>query len=183
LQPVYNTFLNEVKRGLDSINTLISDQIGGVERMAYIASFFQGTQGRVLRVYLDAQVAARKAAEQAAAAQNDLGNKTGGTTGKVVELTDAQKKAALKAAMLAHDMRMASKAMQDFVFYGEGVSGAVEHIEEEFEDTEEVFEDFQANLDKINARREMLQDGFMQMGMILRSTFQDAFRPLEEGET
>ena len=183
LQPVYSAFLENVKGGLDSINTLISDQIGGVERMAYIASFFQGTQGRVLRVYLDAQVAARKAAEQAAAAQNDLGNKTGGTTGKTEELTDAQKKAALKAAMLAHDMRMASKAMQDFVMFGEGVSGAVEHIEEDFEDTEEVFEDFQGNLDKIMARRETLQDGFMQMGMILRSTFQDAFRPLEEGET
>ena len=82
--------------------------------MAYIASFFQGTQGKFLRVYLDLQVAARKAAEQAAAAQNDLGNKTGGTTGKVVELTDAEKKAALEAAMLAHDISLATKAMQDF---------------------------------------------------------------------
>jgi len=183
LQPVYSAFLDEVKGGLDSINTLISDQITGVERMAYIASFFQGTQGKVLRVYLDLQVAARKAAEQAAAAQNDLGNKTGGTTGKVVELTDAEKNAALKAAMLAHDVRMASKAMQDFALYGEGVSGAVESIEEEFEDTEEVFEDFQGNLEKIMARREAFQQGFQQMGLILRSTFQDAFRPLEEGET
>ena len=33
------------------------------------------------------------------------------------------------------------------------------------------------------ARREMLQQGFQQMGMILKSTFQDAFRPLEEGES
>ncbi len=183
LQPVYSAFLDEVKGGLDSINTLISDQIGGVERMAYIASFFQGTQGKFLRVYLDLQVAARKAAEQAAAAQNDLGNKTGGTTGKVVELTDAEKKAALEAAMLAHDISLATKAMQDFALYGEGVSGAVESIEEEFEDTEEVFEDFQGNLEKIMARREAFQQGFQQMGLILRSTFQDAFRPLEEGET
>ena len=154
LQPVYSAFLENVKGGLDSINTLISDQIGGVERMAYVASFFQGAQGKVLRIYLDAQVAARKAAQQAADTQNKLGDNTGKTTGKIVELTDAEKKAALNAAMLAHDIDLATKAMQDFALYGEGVSGPVERIEEEFEDVSEVFEDFQANLDKINERRE-----------------------------
>ena len=61
LQPVYAAFLSSVKGGLDSINTLISDQITGTERMAYIASFFQGAQGKVLRTYLDAQKLARTA--------------------------------------------------------------------------------------------------------------------------
>jgi|DEB0MinimDraft_10_1074344.scaffolds.fasta_scaffold05072_3 hypothetical protein len=71
LQPVYSAFLDEVKGGLDSINTLISDQITGVEQMAYVASFFQGAQGKVLRIYLDAQVAARKAQEENSKSQKD----------------------------------------------------------------------------------------------------------------
>ena len=71
LQPVYSAFLDEVKGGLDSINTLISDQITGVEQMAYVASFFQGAQGKVLRIYLDAQVAARKAQEENSQSQKD----------------------------------------------------------------------------------------------------------------
>lgn len=61
LQPVYNAFLKEVKGGLDSISTLISDQITGVERLAYIASYFNGVQGQALRMYIDAQVDARQA--------------------------------------------------------------------------------------------------------------------------
>ena len=183
LQPVYVAFLDEVKSGLESVKTLLSDQITGVEQMAYVASFFQGAQGKVLRIYLDAQVAARKATKEATEEQKNLGNETGKTTGTVVELTDAQQKAALKAAMLAHDISLATKEMQKFVMHGEGVSGAVEEIEEEFEDTSEVFEDFQGNLDRINERRAVLQQGFQQMGMILKSTFQDAFRPLEEGES
>ena len=80
LQPVYNAFLNEVKGGLNSINTLMSDQISGVERMAYIASFFQGTQGEVLRVYLNAQKEARVAVAEHEAAQAALGTQTDKTT-------------------------------------------------------------------------------------------------------
>lgn len=62
-------------------------------------------------------------------------------------------------------------------------TGPIENIEEEIEDASEVLEDFQGNLDRLYDKREKLQEGFQQMGLILRSTFQDAFRPLEEGET
>jgi hypothetical protein len=181
LQPVYTAFLDEVKSGLESVKTLLSEQTTGVEKMAYIASFFQGAQGKVLRIYLDAQVAARKATKEATEEQKNLGKETGNTTTRTVELTDAQQKAALKAAMLAHDISLATKEMQKFVMHGESVE--MFEIAEDFEDASEVFEDFQANLNAIDERRAMLQQGFQQMGMILKSTFQDAFRPLEEGET
>ena len=111
LQPVYNAFLNEVKSGLDSINTLISDQISGVERMAYIASFFQGTQGEVLRVYLDAQVEARKAVEQHALEQERLGENTGNTTGALQGQTEAVKKYKEEFTMLGAKYREFNQLM------------------------------------------------------------------------
>ena len=92
LQPVYNAFLNEVKGGLNSINTLMSDQISGVERMAYIASFFQGTQGKVLRVYLNAQKEARVAVAEHEAAQAALGTQTDKTTTSTDGLADTFEK-------------------------------------------------------------------------------------------
>lgn len=92
LQPVYNAFLNEVKGGLNSINTLMSDQISGVERMAYIASFFQGTQGEVLRVYLNAQKEARVAVAEHEAAQAALGTQTDKTTTSTDGLADTFEK-------------------------------------------------------------------------------------------
>lgn len=92
LQPVYNAFLNEVKGGLNSINTLMSDQISGVERMAYIASFFQGTQGEVLRVYLNAQKEARVAVAEHEAAQAALGTQTDKTTASTDGLADTFEK-------------------------------------------------------------------------------------------
>lgn len=92
LQPVYNAFLNEVKGGLNSINTLMSDQISGVERMAYIASFFQGTQGEVLRVYLNAQKEARVAVAEHEAAQAALGTQTDKTTTSTDSLADTFEK-------------------------------------------------------------------------------------------
>lgn len=92
LQPVYAAFLTEVKGGLNSINTLISDQITGVERMAYIASFFQGTQGKVLRIYLDAQKEARVAVAQHEAAQAGLGEETNKTTNSTEGLADTFEK-------------------------------------------------------------------------------------------
>lgn len=111
LQPVYNAFLNEVKSGLDSINTLISDQISGVERMAYIASFFQGTQGEVLRIYLDAQVEARKAVEQHALEQERLGENTGNTTGALQGQTEAVKKYKEEFTMLGAKYREFNQLM------------------------------------------------------------------------
>lgn len=92
LQPVYNAFLNEVKGGLNSINTLMSDQISDVERMAYIASFFQGTQGKVLRVYLNAQKEARVAVAEHEAAQAALGTQTDKTTTLTDGLADTFEK-------------------------------------------------------------------------------------------
>jgi hypothetical protein len=92
LQPVYSAFLNEVKGGLDSINTLISDQITGTERMAYIASFFQGAQGKVLRTYLDAQKLARTAIAQNEEAQKKLGKETNNTNNSTNNLGDAFEK-------------------------------------------------------------------------------------------
>ena len=92
LQPVYNAFLNEVKGGLNAINTLMSDQISGVERMAYIASFFQGTQGEVLRVYLNAQKEARVAVAEHEAAQAALGTQTDKTTTSTDGLADTFEK-------------------------------------------------------------------------------------------
>lgn len=92
LQPVYNAFLNEVKGGLNSINTLMSDQISGIERMAYIASFFQGTQGEVLRVYLNAQKEARVAVAEHEAAQAALGAQTDKTTTSTDGLADTFEK-------------------------------------------------------------------------------------------
>jgi len=92
LQPVYSAFLNEVKGGLNSINTLISDQITGTERMAYIASFFQGAQGKVLRVYLDAQKLARTAIAQHEAAQDKLGEETENTNNSTDNLADTFEK-------------------------------------------------------------------------------------------
>lgn len=111
LQPVYNAFLDEVKSGLDSINTLISDQISGVERMAYIASFFQGTQGEVLRIYLDAQVEARKAVEQHALEQERLGENTGNTTGALQGQTEAVKKYKEQFTMLGAKYREFNQLM------------------------------------------------------------------------
>jgi len=92
LQPVYTAFLNEVKGGLNSINTLISDQITGTERMAYIASFFQGAQGKVLRVYLDAQKLARTAIAENEEAQKKLGKETENTNNSTNNLGDAFEK-------------------------------------------------------------------------------------------
>jgi hypothetical protein len=92
LQPVYAAFLNEVKGGLNSINTLISDQITGTERMAYIASFFQGAQGKVLRVYLDAQKLARTAVAEHEAAQERLGEETEKTNTSTDGLADTFEK-------------------------------------------------------------------------------------------
>lgn len=92
LQPVYSAFLNEVKGGLDSINTLISDQITGTERMAYIASFFQGAQGKVLRTFIDAQKLARTAIAQNEEAQKKLGKETNNTNNSTNNLGDAFEK-------------------------------------------------------------------------------------------
>jgi len=111
LQPVYNAFLNEVKSGLDSINTLISDQITGVERMAYIASFFQGTQGEILRIYLDAQVEGRKAAEQHALEQERLGENTEKTTGALQGQTETVKKYKEEFTMLGAKYREFNQLM------------------------------------------------------------------------
>jgi len=92
LQPVYAAFLSSVKGGLDSINTLISDQITGTERMAYIASFFQGAQGKVLRTYLDAQKLARTAIAEHEAAQERLGEETQKTNTSTDGLADTFEK-------------------------------------------------------------------------------------------
>jgi hypothetical protein len=92
LQPVYSAFLDEVKGGLDSINTLISDQITGVERMAYVASFFQGAQGKVLRIYLDAQVAARKAQEENSQSQKENKEETDKNNDSTLGLADTFEK-------------------------------------------------------------------------------------------
>ena len=92
LQPVYAAFLSSVKGGLDSINTLISDQITGTERMAYIASFFQGAQGKVLRTYLDAQKLARTAIAEHEAAQERLGEETEKTNTSTDGLADTFEK-------------------------------------------------------------------------------------------
>ena len=113
LQPVYNAFLNEVKGGLDSINTLISDQISGVERMAYIASFFQGTQGAVLRTYLDAQVEGRKMAAQVAAEQNNLGEQTTTTTSAIETQTEAVKTHKEEFTMLGAKYREFNQLMAE----------------------------------------------------------------------
>lgn len=113
LQPVYSAFLDTVKGGLDSINTLISDQISGVERMAYIASFFQGTQGEILRIYLDAQVEGRKAVEQHAAEQEQLGQKTQLTTGALQGQTETVKKYKEEFTMLGAKYREFNELMAE----------------------------------------------------------------------
>lgn len=132
LQPVYNAFLNEVKGGLDSINTLISDQISGVERMAYIASFFQGTQGEVLRIYLDAQVEARKAVEQHALEQERLGENTGNTTSALQGQTEAVKKYKEEFTMLGAKYREFNQLMEEFGKTTPETFVAVTHSFEEF---------------------------------------------------
>ena len=100
LQPVYAAFLSSVKGGLDSINTLISDQITGTERMAYIASFFQGAQGKVLRVYLDAQKLARTAIAEHEAAQDRLGEETENTNTSTEGLADTFEKTRMKPSSI-----------------------------------------------------------------------------------
>lgn len=183
LQPVYSAFLDEVKGGLDSINTLISDQISGVERMAYIASFFQGVQGKVLRTYLDLQVELRKEQEKLNKEQEE-GNKEEkkGKDG-VITLTKEYKKAVKNAHVATAEFNQEfGKLISQFDDVPDSFF-ELEQIEEEFEDMSDVFEDFQGNLDRLQEKRQRLQQGFQQMGMILKSTFQDAFRPLQEGET
>ena len=94
---------------------MISDQITGVERMAYIASFFQGTQGEILRIYLDAQVEGRKAAEQHAIEQERLGENTEKTTGALQGQTEAVKKYKEEFTMLGAKYREFNQLMEELV--------------------------------------------------------------------
>ena len=91
LQPVYAAFLSSVKGGLDSINTLISDQITGTENGLH-SILFQGAQGKVLRVYLDAQKLARTAIAEHEAAQDRLGEETENTNTSTEGLADTFEK-------------------------------------------------------------------------------------------
>lgn len=92
LQPVYSAFLTSVKNGLTDISTLLSEQLTGVERMAYIASFFQGSQGDILRVYLNAQKDARIAIDEQNAAQKRGEDQTKKTNDALEETADKLEK-------------------------------------------------------------------------------------------
>lgn len=104
------------------------------------------------------------------------------TEGKI-EFTEEYIKAVRNATIATREFqREFGKLVQKFE-NSDLATGPIENIEEEIEDASEVLEDFQGNLDRLQEKRQRLQEGFQQMGLILRSTFQDAFRPLEEGET
>ena len=125
---------------------------------------------------LNALVAHRNELEGKGQEQGD------GTEGKI-EFTEEYIQAVRKANVATREFqREFGKVISQFENTPDSFF-ELEQIEEEFEDMSDVFEDFQGNLDRVYESRERLQEGFVQMGMILKSTFQDAFRPLEEGET
>jgi hypothetical protein len=64
LAPAYKAFLDETKRGLETLSTLLSDQISGVERLAIIASYFQGSQGELMRMQINALRQGRQEGEK-----------------------------------------------------------------------------------------------------------------------
>jgi len=186
LQPVYSAFLDEVKGGLDSISTLISDQITGVERMAYIASYFQGSQGEALRIYLNAMVEARKEmgkTNKEQEKQKEKIDKTNESTNTAITLSKSYKEAVANAAAATRELQQEFGRLAQKFGQSAALTGPIETIEDEVEDASEVVEDFQGNLNRLDAERQSLQQGFMQMGLILKSTFQDAFAPLEKGQT
>ena len=115
--------------------------------------------------------------------EEESGNQTTDETiDAVVELTEKQKAAALKAAMLAHDIAYLNEQMQASLFTQKQYSDGWQIIGEELEELDGPIENFDANLVAIDQRREQIQQGMQIMGSILQSTFQQAFRPLEEGE-
>jgi DNA-binding cell septation regulator SpoVG len=109
----------------------------------------------------------------------ETGGKTGDQTEEVGDYTFAVEDAAEATKEFTDEFERLNFALDS----SSVPTGPIENIEEELEDASEVLEDFQGNLDRLYDKRQKLQEGFTQMGLILKSTFQDAFRPLEEGET
>ena len=206
LAPVYKSWISTTKDGLNSLSLLLDDQMKGAERLAYALSFTQGAAGQAYRLSLKVQRDVRKEMELKRKEEESGNQTTEETTESVVELTQKQKDAALKTAMLAHDIAYLNEQMQASLFtqkqYSDGwqaIEDSVDGVSEEMEylasvgANEELEEfialtnefdatNFEANLAAINKRREEMQQGMQMMGSVLQSTFQQAFRPLEDGE-
>lgn len=182
LAPVYKSWISTTKEGLNSLSLLLDDQMKGAERLAYALSFTQGAAGSAYRLSLKVQREARKEMELKRKEEESGNETTQKTIETVVELTEKQEAAALKAAMLAHDIKYLNEQMQASLFTQKQYSDGWQIIGEELEELDGPVENFDANLAAIDARRQQIQEGMQMMGSILQSTFQQAFRPLEEGE-
>jgi hypothetical protein len=86
--------------------------------------------------------------------------------------SDGTEELSLKQQMLAHDIKRAGEEIEDFIIYGEALTGALEEIEEEVEELDEPFVNFADNLAKINAQRKFLQDGMSTLGSVFQQAFQ-----------
>ena len=129
LQPVYSAFLSELKTGLNSVNTLISDQITGTEKLAYIASYFQGAQGKVLRIYLDAQKEARVAIDEHNRAQKEGEEQVGNTNNAIGELGDTFEKTRNEAIYYTeaiHRLKEAHNMLGKGASAGATIQGVIE---------------------------------------------------------
>ena len=182
LAPVYKAWISTTKDGLNSLSLLLDGQISSAERLAYALSFTQGAAGEAYRLSLKVQRDVRKEMELKRKEEESGNQTTDETIDAVVELTEKQKAAALKAAMLAHDIKYLNEQMQASLFSQKQYSDGWQTIGEELEELDGPIENFDANLEAIDQRREQIQQGMQIMGSILQSTFQQAFRPLEEGE-
>jgi hypothetical protein len=91
LAPAYKAFLDETKRGLETLSTLLSDQISGVERLAIIASYMQGSQGELMRMQINALRQGRQEGEKMRKVQ-ESSNEQQKQTKKVLADTEEQMK-------------------------------------------------------------------------------------------
>lgn len=129
LQPVYSAFLSELKTGLNSVNTLISDQITGTEKLAYIASYFQGAQGKVLRIYLDAQKEARVAIDEHNRAQKEGEEQVDSTNNAIGQLGDTFEKTRNEAVYYTeaiHRLKEAHNMLGKGASAGATIQGVIE---------------------------------------------------------
>ena len=92
LAPAYKAFLEETKRGLTGLSTLLSDQITGLERLAFIASYLQGAQGAAIRVSLNVMRQAREEAAKQEQQQESSKIQVEQTTEAMDDLADVTKK-------------------------------------------------------------------------------------------
>jgi len=89
---------------------------------------------------------------------------------------NATEELTLKQQMLAHDTRLATQAMQDFVINGEKLPDTLYKIDDALEEVDEEFErtDFAGNLENINKARQRLQSGMSQLGSVFQQVFESA---------